>query len=320
MAEKCSNPECAAPPHCHENHDDYTKCTFWLKNNSVKIEKKEKLKSEVSKTNLSWTGEPFKIEDVEQVSRRTSPIFIGVIGKADAGKTTFLAMLYTLLLNGKKLKEYNFTGTKTILGWDELYHRLKVQKNRVAFPDPTPSQYYRLLHFALRNSNNQLKDIFLSDASGEVFSNWSQNRDDASADNARWIYTNSNAFILFIDCIDLINRKNLAKTEIIDIAQMLTHDLKGRPVIAVWSKSDKKEEVHTKIINSLKEELQNLFANYTEIDISNFSTDDPDKLVHENNLEVIEWLLNKILVPSLEKLVVNGIYKNDLFLNYKGYE
>jgi hypothetical protein len=320
MADKCSNPECAAPPHCHEGNEDYTKCSFWLKNNSLKIEKKEKSKSESSKTNLSWTGEPFKIENVEQVSRRTSPIFIGVIGKADAGKTTFLAMLYTLLLNGKKLKECNFTGTKTILGWDELYHRLKVQKNRVAFPDPTPSQYYRLLHFALRNNNDQLKDIFLSDASGEVFSSWSQNRDDASADNARWIYANSNAFILFIDCIDLINRKNLAKTEIIDIAQMLTHDLKGRPVIAVWSKSDKKDEVHPIIINSLKEQLQNLFTNYTEIDISKFSTDDPDKLVHENNLEVIDWLLSKILVPSVEELVVNGNYKNDLFLNYKGHE
>lgn len=29
---------------------------------------------------------------------------------------------------------------------------------------------------------------------------------------------------------------------------MLTHDIKNRPVIAVWSKSDKKTEVHQKII------------------------------------------------------------------------
>ena len=131
---------------------------------------------------------------------------------------------------------------------------------------------------------------------------------------------NSYAFIVFIDCVDLIKRKNLAKTEIIDIAQMLQHDLKGRPVIAVWSKSDKKGEVHPKLKDSLKEELQSLFTNYTEIDISNFSTDDPDKLVHENNLEVIDWLLKNILVQSGNKLMVSIRNKGDLFLNYKGYE
>lgn len=318
MEERCSNPDCTAPPHCHEVKDDYKQCEYWLKNSLGKTEKKEKPQKESKNSNLSWTGEPLKIEDVALVSRRTTPIFIGVVGKADAGKTTFLAMLYTLLLNGKKFRDFNFAGTKTILGWDELHHKLKVQQNKVAFPDPTPSQYYRLLHFALRNVNNQFKDVFLSDASGEVFSLWSQNRDDANAENARWIYDTSNAFILFIDCMDLIKRKNLAKTEIIDIAQMLQYNLQGRPVIAVWSKSDMKEEIHIKIKSSLKEELQNIFSNYTEIDISNFSSDDPDKLVHENNIEVIDWLLEKVLIPSGTKLIVNNNYRHDLFLNYKG--
>lgn len=318
MTGKCSNPECPAPPHCHEGKDDYKKCEFWLKDNSEKTEKNVKPQRKSKKTNLSWTGEPFKIEDITQVSRRTTLIFIGVVGKADAGKTTFLAMLYTLLLRGEKFKDYDFAGTKTILGWDQLYHKLKVLKNKVSFPDPTPSQYYRLLHFALRNAENQLKDIFLSDVSGEVFSLWSHNCGDANAENARWIYANSNAFILFIDCMDLIERKNLAKTEIIDIAQMLLHDLQDRPVIAVWSKSDKKKEVHQKIKDSLKVELNNLFTNYKEIDISNFSEDDPDKLVHENNLKVIDWLLSRILVPSGRELAVNINYENDLFLNYKG--
>ena len=75
MAEKCSNPDCAAPPHCHEGHDDYTKCEFWLKNNSVKVENLEKPKKVIKKTNITWTGEPFKIEEVEQVSKRTTPYF-----------------------------------------------------------------------------------------------------------------------------------------------------------------------------------------------------------------------------------------------------
>ena len=318
MTGKCSNPDCVAPTSCHEGNDDYTKCQFWLKNNSEKTQKKNEPQKESKKTNLSWTGVPFRIEDIAQVSCRTSPIIIGVVGKADAGKTTFLAMLYTLLLGGRKFKEYDFAGTKTILGWDELYHNLKVLKNRVSFPEPTPSEYLRLLHFSLRNNEKRLKDIFLTDTSGEVFSYWSQNRNDSNSENARWIYEESNAFILFIDCVDLIKRKNLAKTEIIDIAQMLQSDLQGRPIIAVWSKSDMKGDVNQKIKDSLKEELQDLFAIYTEIDISNFSVDDPDKLVHENNLEVIDWLLNKIIIPSGKELIVCGEPQNDLFLNYKG--
>ncbi len=45
---------------------------------------------------------------------------------------------------------------------------------------------------------------------------------------------NSNGFILFIDCDDLIKRKNRAKTEIIDIAEMLKSDLKNKPVLNVF--------------------------------------------------------------------------------------
>ncbi len=318
MIRKCSNPECPAPPHCHEGKDDYTKCEFWLKNNPLKYEKTKLPQKGSGKSNLSWTGKPFKIEDIAQVSGRNIPIVIGVVGKADAGKTTFLAMLYTLLLNGSKFKDYDFAGTKTIIGWDELHHKLKVLKNRVSFPDPTPSQYYRLLHISLRNSENQLKDILLSDVSGEVFSLWSQDRDDTNAENARWVYSNSDAFVLFLDCEDLASRKNLAKTEIIDIAQMLIHDLQKRPVIAVWSKADKKDEVHQKIRISVEEELKGLFKDLTIMDISNFSMNEPDKLVHENNLEVIDWLLSKIIVPSGNELIIESHHKTDLFFNYRG--
>lgn len=318
MKGKCSNTDCPAPIHCHYAKDDYSKCEFWLKNNSSVSEKKEKLLKESKKTNLSWTGEPFKIVDIAQVSKRNTPIFIGLVGKADVGKTTFLAMLYTLLFNGGKIKDYEFVGSKTILGWDYLYYKLKLQKNKVSFPDPTLPTYHRLLHLALRNKKNRLKDILFSEASGETFRYWSHNRDDTNAENARWIYANSNAFILFIDCEDLINRKNLAKTEIIDIAQMLQYDLRDRPVISVWSKADEKGAVHPTIQKSLKEGLQNLFGNYTEIDISNFPTDVPDELVHDNNLKVIDWLLDNILVPTDQDLFLHNIKTNDLFLKYRG--
>lgn len=317
MTGKCSNPECAAPISCHEGKEKPTECEFWMKSNTSQpkikpISKKEK------KSDLPWTGDALTIEELPKVTYRNTPVIIGIIGKADAGKTTYLAMLFTLLLRGIKLKEFDFCGTKTINAWDELYQKLKVQQEGVTFPDPTPAQYIRLLHLALRNQSKKLKDILISDASGEVFSIWSKNRNDANAENARWVYEHSNAFILFIDCDDLINRKAQAKTDIVDMAQMLKHDLRNRPIIAVWSKSDKKEDVHPVIREKLQGELKELFENYEEIDISNFSSDDPDVLVHKNNIAVLDWLLSKVFTPSKSEILIeNDSTVNDIFLNYK---
>lgn len=319
MKEKCSNPDCAAPvAHCHEGESDYRTCINWKKNNSDESKASKIPEKSVVESNVSWTGEAFQPDDLLQISGRSTPIYIGVIGKAAAAKTTFLAMLYTLLFDGKKLKDYEFVGSNTLIGWDRLYHRLKIYKGKVKFPDPTPSEYYRLFHIALRDKNDLLKDVFLSDAAGEVFSLWSQNCDDINAENARRIYDTSNAFILFIDCVDLIDRKNMAKTEILDIAQMLLHELDNRPVVAVWSKSDREAEIHRTIKTSLSKELSEMFTNFLSIEISNFSTDEPDKLVHSNNLEVIDWLLDKVMTPEIEELRVNRIATDDLFLDYAG--
>ena len=317
MTGKCKIEDCVAPISCHDGCEDYRNCENWIANNSEKKEESAKPSTVSKKSNLSWSGEPLKINELHLVSNRSSPIVIGIVGKADAGKTTFLAMVYTLLLGGKRLKDYGFAGTKTILNWDELHCRLEVQKEKVAFPDPTSVGFNSLLHFALRNKEGHLQDVLFADASGEVFYLWSQNCDDENAEIARWIYSNSNGFILFIDCADLIERKNLAKTEILDIAHMLTHDLKKRPVVSVWSKSDKKKEVHPKIRKSLHAELQGLFSNYKEIDISNFLIPGPDEVVHVNNLEVIDWLMSKIMTSSAEDLILTRPNINDLFLNYK---
>ena len=317
MTGKCNLPECPAPEAaCHLGKDDCTQCENFVVEEVTKKIKRGK-GAELQKSSLGWSGQAFTTDELALVSSRTSPILIGVVGKADAGKTTFLAMLYTLLLSGKKLNDYNFAGTKTILGWDGLYHRLKIKKGNVAFPQPTPVTSNRLYHLALRNEEQQLKDVLFADASGEVFSLWSVNRNDENADNARWIYSNSNAFMLFIDCEALLVDKNSAKKEVMLIARQLTNDLRGRPVIAVWSKSDKKSEVLPSIKDTLKTELETLFSNYKEIEISNFLEPGPDELVHTNNFTVVDWLLEKTMIPSSPDLTLDKIVSDDLFINYK---
>jgi hypothetical protein len=315
---KCSNPDCVPSIFCHEGNEPQSSCPNFHGNKATVEAGKASKSKAVKKSQLTWDGVAFKTEDLSKVTYRNLPIIIGIMGKADAGKTTFLAMLYTLLLRGEKFEKFNFAGSKSLLGWDELYHKLKVKKNKVAFPDPTPVEYLRLHHLALKDRLLRLYDVFLCDASGEVFSDWSQNRDDIRADNARWVYSHSTAFILFIDCDDLIKRKNRAKTEIIDIAQMMLHDIKDRAVIAVWSKADLKEQVHEVIQADLSNELVSMFENFNQIDISNFSQDDPDSLVHENNIKVIDWLLARLVEPTAVGFQIQSSKSDDPFIYYKG--
>lgn len=316
MEGNCSNPDCTGI-NCHDGYEDLTQCPNWSKHHVEEVKKKT-IQKKTNKSTQVWSGEPLTINDINLISYRNNPIIIGLAGKAKAGKTCFLGMLYTLLYEGGRFEKYGFSGTKTILGWDKLYDKLKVVNKKVSLPETTPSSYLRLLHLALRNIENQLTDVLITDASGEVFSTWSQNKDDENAENARWIYDNSNGFILFIDCDDLIKRKNRAKTEIIDIAEMLKSDLKNRPVLVVWSKADLKEDVHPTIHDSLKNELSEIFNNYIEIDISNYPSKNPDVLVHKNNLKTIDWLLDKIIIPTGVNIAIRNEYENDVFLNYKG--
>lgn len=318
MSGKCKLKECPAPDApCHLENGDYTECENFI---VELIEKKNKVEktADIKKSGIGWNGEAFTTDELGLVSSRTSPILIGIIGKANAGKTTFLAMLYTLLLGGRKFNKYDFAGSKTTLGWDKLYHRLKLKKGNISFPQPTSVNSNHLYHFALRNDEQLLKDVLFADASGEVFSLWSVNRNDENADNARWIYSNSNAFMLFIDCEALLTDKNAAKKEVLLIARQLTHDLKDRPVIAVWSKADKKDKVLPVIKDTLKTELEALFTSYTEIEISNYLEPGPDELIHVNNLAAVDWLLEKIMIPSNSDLTLDEIASNDLFINYKG--
>lgn len=317
MSGKCKLSECAAPDvRCHEDFDDPAQCPNFVSETIEAKVKKEKI-TEVKKSQLGWSGDAFTTEELGIVTSRSNSILIGIVGKADAGKTTFLSMLYTLLLNGKKFEGFDFAGTKTILGWDELYHRLKLQRGSVPFPSVTPVESNRLYHFALRNKDGHLKDLLFADASGEVFSAWSVNREDESAENARWIYSNVDGFMLFIDCEALLVDQNSAKKEIMLIARQLTSDLRNRPVISVWSKSDKKSKIAKTIKESIKIELGQLFENYSEIEISNFLEPGPDELVHTNNIAAVNWLLER-LTKTPNPITIEVISSNDLFINYRG--
>lgn len=176
MRNKCSKPGCPAPKGlCLEHaNPDHQKCENWLGPKAEPVAEKQK---PVKKNALSlpWTGEPFQPTDIEIVSQRSVPLIIGMVGTAEAGKTSYLGMLYTLLFNGQRFEDWSFAGSFTLAAWETLAQYLKIKTNgSVEFPPPTPANpdYYSLYHLALKR-RGFFRDVLFADSSGEVFNRWS---------------------------------------------------------------------------------------------------------------------------------------------------
>lgn len=321
MRSKCGKPDCPAPRGLCLEHasPDHQKCEYWLEPKAEQVVEKQKRVNKKAQS-LPWTGEPFQPTDIELVSQRSAPLIIGMVGSANAGKTSYLGMLYTLLFNGKKLENWSFAGSFTLAAWETLAQYLKIKPNgSVEFPPPTPANpdYYSLYHLALKRGE-LFRDVLFADSSGEVFDLWSVDVQDPNAENARWIYSKSSAFIFMVDCVALIKRRGAAKTDVVQMAEQLAANLEGRPVAVVWSKADEIGKVGTTIKSALKEDLAQVFEDSQVFEVSNFSNSDPDTLCHKNNKAVIEYLLEKLNEPKRIKLMPQVSVSDDMFLNYRG--
>lgn len=321
MREKCTKNDCPAPRGMclEQGSHEHPKCKYWggASENNEPLTNKTGVKKA---TSLPWTGEAFQPEDIEIVSQRSYPLIVGMVGCADAGKTSYLGMLYTLLFNGKKLSNWNFAGSYTLAAWETLAQCLKIKSNGgIKFAPPTPANpdYYSLFHLALKKGG-LFRDVLFADSSGEVFTLWSEDTQDVNAENARWIYENSSAFIFMVDSVALIEKRGEAKGEIVQIAEQLAANLNGRPVAIVWSKADKIKDIPTIIKNSLEEDISIIFKDQHVFEVTNFSKSDTDVLCHKNNIDVIEYILDKLIKPNKATLepVVND--SDDLFFQYRG--
>lgn len=316
---KCPKEGCHAPTSmCMELYSrEYQLCPHFNSDNTANQEMSNKKKG--FKT-IPWDGQAFQPEQIHVLSHRSSPKILGLIGSSGAGKTTYLAMIYSLLFNGKKIENWDFAGSYTLAEWELLAKTLQIQENgTVPYPEATPSgsDYYALFHLALRN-NGFLNDVLFADSSGEVFSKWADNVDAPEASNARWIYSNSNAFLLFVDCVSVIDNRGKARKNIVQLAEQLASELNDRPVIILWSKADREEEARANIIEAIDRKLKDLFPNSPHLKISNYSKSDSDELCHVNNLRSVELVLEKLSstqVPSIEPKVESGM---DFFIKYRG--
>ena len=318
---RCSKEGCHAPDHfCLELGGPlHEQCQYFINAEAAEAPAKTGKKSALA-ASIPWTGEWLRPDQLDLLTHRGSPRIIGLVGSSGAGKTTYLAMLYLLLFNGKCIENWDFSGSYTLNGWELQAKTLQVQEDgTVQNPDATPSDkdFYSLYHLALRN-DGFLHDILFADSSGEVFSKWADNVNDPAAENARWIYDNAHAFLLFVDCEAIIEQRGRAKRDIVQLAEQVKRGLRGRPVVIVWSKADLADQMRENIVENIRRNLSETFPGAVSLEISNYSKSDSDQLCHINNVGVAKTVLDQLACPQPLHITPAAIQTDDYFFLYRG--
>jgi hypothetical protein len=253
--------------------------------------------AELTGRRVSWTGSAMGLSDLEPLAARSRLLFIGLAGVANAGKTTFLALLYSLLRQGQSVPGYQFAGSHTLPGWEILAGFLTFEdgSNQVTFPPHTSRNAGRvpgLLHLALKDEDGNLRDVIFTDAPGEWFNEWRNHQTAELAAGAAWIHQQGDGFLLFADCEELIGPdRGTARNQLQMVADRLLDQLGTRPLGLVWAKSDF-GEVRPTIRESIQQRILSATPpNYREFAVS---VERRESQWHAQVLEAIAWLLDTL--------------------------
>ena len=314
MKNECPFEYCHAPAtDCNEGYNKLNDCPHYKEQLN-----KESKKAEVDENyKFPWTGDSLGLESIGLVTTFAKPLLIGLIGPYSSGKTTILATSYLVLFNGFDLGDAGFAGSLTLDGWEKISSYLKFQGyDQPAFPPHTPLGHSRipgLLHLCMRDTAGKFSDIVITDPPGEWFEKWTDNADSVEAEGARWIADNSSHFIFIIDSETLTGETaQIAKHNLIDLAQRLASVSGKRPVAVVWSKSDFRIDPELK--ESLKNQLDRIFLVKSYFELSVVKGD--RKSVISTFQELWNWIFQ---IQKLQKKSITlPKTTDDYFFNYRG--
>ena len=117
--------------------------------------------------------------ELYQLSAKKKINLICIMGPAGSGKTTFMAMLYSMFLRQSN-NNLLFSGSDTIAGFEELLNYIRVSsgKTNVELPRTPKDRKERYYHLKLYiNSTKKKSNIILSDIPGETFNACKANKD-----------------------------------------------------------------------------------------------------------------------------------------------
>jgi hypothetical protein len=273
MKGKCALPDCGVKDGltCEEGHSELAKCpNFHAVNEEPTSHESGIVTDDETGQRLPWTGRALGLSDMMLVSARSSPVLVGLIGPFDAGKTGFLTALFAHFARSPTVGAYSFAGSYTLQAWTRLKQYTSWPTTYgPAFPPHTPDSAERvpsLLHLAFRDQAQPLRDVLFTDAPGEWFTRWMQNHSADNARGARWIVDHATHFLFFIDRVALAGPEvGKVRNELRVLARMLSEQRRGRPVIAIWAKSDLEPALDVEA--PIREKLQKFFGDHPTFDL-----------------------------------------------------
>lgn len=243
---------------------------------------------------VPWTGNSLGARGLSFITARGATHLLGVVGLSGAGKSTFLLMLYLLQSRGHSLGTGSFAGSATLGGWDLLARGMRLTSpDQPRFPPHTPisaGRYPGMLHLALRTPEGQLRDLVLTDASGEWFREWTIDPQSPAAEGARWIVAEADAFLLFVDCERISGAPQSAAgsfRETLRLAERLRDHANGRRVGIVWSKAD--QQAIPRLRDRLDEQLGRFFPDHASFDVTVQAVRDGTDARLGRYLEAVDW-------------------------------
>lgn len=293
----CSNSQCDFPDvSCHLGHLNPPDCEHFK---TTDMDEASTIDGE--ETSFPWTGRAFGLNDLRFIAGCRKPLTIGVIGLQNAGKTTLLAMLFLMFSRGITILECRrFAGSYTLEGWENVARWLQLRpQDPIRFPPHTTSKGERtpgLLHLALADEHQAIRDVLVTDAPGEWFNTWAKNADAANAEGARWVSRSADRFLLIADTDALTGeRSGPARNDFEWLARRLHGEARGRPVALVWTKTDL--ERPKQLTDAIELLFGKLFpgAPVFGVRVPPKSSDKPGDLAHVDDLTaVFAWAMADI--------------------------
>ncbi len=304
MTGHCQQNHCYPDSGCALGEVNKTRCEHWIAAGTSEQETSPPASTSPA-GDVPWSGRPLGTQDLVQVAARGPVRVIGVIGPAEAGKTTFLMYLYLLLQKGHELASGCFAGSFTLGAWEALagYARWSGDDIPSTFPPHTTSEQTRvpgLLHIALRTTDGKLRDVLFTDAPGEWFTAWADKEQDPQAEGARWVTSHADGFLVFADSARLSGpERGKARGQLRSLLERMRNHVGSRPVSFVWAKADM--AVPVGIAESLRTALQENLPRAQEASVTK---NQPNSIIQATSSLLAEtWTAPRaepLLTPLLE--------------------
>jgi hypothetical protein len=161
------------------------------------------------------------ISDANEVTRARETSLVVVAGSPDSGKTTLLASLLHCFQRGP-FANHLFAGSHTLIGFDRRCH-LSRTRSRLLEPDTPRTKVgdpRRILHLRLRDKESQLKDLLLTDISGEDYEDVRHSVDECRRFT---LFSRADYIVLLVDGERLADNgeRHAARIEVLQMLQCM---------------------------------------------------------------------------------------------------